>query len=88
MQWTTLDAGSPMAYYGLSADALTSTATGTSKTYGTSDLCGAPATTNGWVEPGTLQSALMTGLKPGTRYYYKFGQVRVYATHFRRSCIP
>ena len=66
-----------MAYFGRSEAALTSKVTGTSKTYGIADLCGAPATTDGWVEPGTLHSALMTGLKPGTRYFYKYGQVHI-----------
>lgn len=66
-----------MAYYGTSKKALVESVTGTSMTYGKADLCGAPATTDGWLEPGTLHTALMTGLKPSTRYYYKYGEVRM-----------
>ena len=76
MQWTTRDAGSPEARFSTNAKALARKAMGTSKTYGIKDLCGVPATTDGWVDPGHLHEALMTGLKPNTRYYYKYGQVR------------
>jgi hypothetical protein len=38
-------------------------------------LCGAPATTIGWAEPGLIQSAVMRDLKPGQQYYYVYGDV-------------
>ena len=69
----------PEVQWGLSPTSLTETAAGSGFTYNRSDLCGAPATTDGWVDPGYLQSALMTGLKDSTRYYYKYGMV---------SCTP
>ena len=75
MQWTTRDKGSPEVQWGLSATSLTHTAAGSGFTYNQSNLCGAPATTDGWVDPGYLQVAKMTGLKDSTRYYYKYGQV-------------
>jgi hypothetical protein len=31
------------------------------------------ANTTGWIDPGTLHRALVTGLKPSTRYYYAYG---------------
>lgn len=65
-----------MAYYSTNESALVEVVTGTSMTYSIADLCGAPATTDGWVEPGNLHTALMTGLKPSTRYFYKYGEVR------------
>ncbi len=74
-QWTTRDKGSPEVQWGLSASSLTHTAAGAGFTYNQSNLCGAPATTDGWVDPGYLQVAKMTGLKDSTRYYYKYGQV-------------
>ena len=86
MQWTTRDKGSPEVQWGLSATALTHTAKGSGFTYNRSDLCGAPAITDGWVDPGYLQSAKMTGLKDSTRYYYKYGQVnRACWVHVQRT---
>ena len=37
------------------------------------ELCGPPATTDGWMDPGLLHAAVLTGLHPGTRYYYIYG---------------
>ncbi|KAL9225888.1 hypothetical protein vseg_001764 [Gypsophila vaccaria] len=38
------------------------------------DMCDGPAnSTVGWRDPGFVFDALMTGLKKGTRYYYKVG---------------
>lgn len=42
-------------------------------TYTRADMCGPPASTVGWVDPGTLHYAVMTGLAPATRYYYVYG---------------
>ena len=75
LQWTTRDEGTPEVQWGLSATALTHTAAGSGFTYNRSSLCGAPANTDGWVDPGYLHRAVMTGLKDSTRYYYKYGQV-------------
>ena len=36
-------------------------------------MCGAPANSTGWVDPGWLNYAALTGLQPGTRYYYAVG---------------
>jgi hypothetical protein len=66
---------SPEVMWGLSSTSLTSSRKGAGFTYNISNLCGAPATTDGWVDPGTLNSALMTGLASNTRYYYKYGSV-------------
>ncbi len=38
-------------------------------------MCGPPASEDGWVEPGTLHVATLTGLKPDTVYFYQYGQV-------------
>lgn len=37
------------------------------------DLCGAPANTTGWFEPGWLHAAVMRGLEPSTRFFYQYG---------------
>lgn len=64
-----------MVRYGTSAKALTESATASSTTYSAADLCGPPATSFGWADPGQLHAALMTGLKPSRRYYYQYGSV-------------
>lgn len=39
-----------------------------SRTYGRDDMCGAPASTNGFHDPGLLHSAVLKGLTPGQPY--------------------
>ena len=46
------------------------------RTYGAEDLCGPPANVAGaqnFIDPGFIYDAVMTGLKPGRRYYYRVG---------------
>lgn len=74
VQWTTKNASMPVAMWGTSADNLSNTVAAMSKTYNQSDMCGAPAATDGWVDPGMLHVAKLTGLQPSTRYYYQYGQ--------------
>ena len=40
------------------------------------DLCGGLDQKIGYFDPGSLQSALMTGLAPATRYWYRVGKRR------------
>ena len=75
MQWTTRDSAAPEAFWGTDKHNLDNQVPGDSFSYTQADLCGAPATTDGWVDPGTLHKALFTGLAPNTRYYYKYGEV-------------
>jgi hypothetical protein len=67
-----LDAGQRVKF-GTSPGVYTGVAYATPHTYTVSDLCGAPATTQGWMSPHIWNYALMTGLKPSTVYYYVFG---------------
>lgn len=59
--------------YGLSKKDLSLTVTANVSTYTPADLCDAPANSTGWKEPGTINSGVMTGLEPNTRYYYVVG---------------
>ena len=47
-----------------------------SLTWTAADLCGPPATTVGWREPGFVHSAVLTGLTPGRAYTYTVGDDR------------
>jgi len=64
----------PEVHYGLNAKSLTKVATGKTQTYKASDMCGPPATTTGFIDPGQLHAVLLTGLTPKTKYYYSYGQ--------------
>ena len=44
-----------------------------STTWTAADLCGAPATTLGFRDPGFVHSAVLSGLVPGARYSYTVG---------------
>lgn len=74
VQWTTRDAGSPTVQFGTTKGGpYPSTVAGTSVTYNASTMCGEPANSTGYVDPGSLHRATLTSLKPSTRYYYVYG---------------
>lgn len=73
VQWTTRDAGQPVARYGSSPDALALTVPATTTSYGSQDMCGPPASTFGFVDPGMLHTATLSGLLPGQQYWYQVG---------------
>ena len=74
VMWNTLDSSTPQVYYGLdSAAADLHTVAAETTTYTADDLCGEPATTLGWRNPGLLHSAVIGPLKPGATPTYKVG---------------
>ncbi len=73
VQWTSLDAKNPEVRWGTDAITLDRTTAADRDSYGLDDMCGPPATTAGWLEPGLLHRALLTGLEPDTEYFYKYG---------------
>lgn len=73
VQFTTRDAAQPVAQYGRAGGALEFTVPARSATYGASDMCGGPASGEGFLDPGMLHTALLTGLQPGERYRYRVG---------------
>ena len=75
VEWTTADATTPMVLYGTSASSLTSMVSATTKTYNASSMCGIPANSTGYVDPGMLHSATLTNLSFSTRYYYQYGDM-------------
>ena len=73
VQWTTADTGTPVVMYGESASAMTSTVQEMTKTYTASDMCGEPANTTGYIDPGMLHYATLSNLSYSTRYFYQYG---------------
>lgn len=59
--------------YGTSSGVYTNTASASANTYTVSDMCGDPGQSQGWFDPKYFQTAVMTGLTPGQRYYYVYG---------------
>lgn len=82
VQFTTRDAAQPVAQYGRAGGALEFTVPARSATYGASDMCGGPASGEGFLDPGMLHTALLTGLQPGERYRYRVGD----AVSWRGMC--
>ncbi len=73
MQWITRDMGQPMVQWGLRPGNYNDTEIGNFSTYTRADMCGAPANTTGYFFPGIMNNALMVGLPPSTRIYYRVG---------------
>lgn len=63
--WNSNSATGAVLRYGLDGDAKVHTITPNTTTYTKDDLCGAPATTQGWHEPGYFHTAIIKGLTPG-----------------------
>lgn len=73
VEWTTADATTPVVMYGTTNGSLTRTVSATTKTYNASSMCGAPANSTGYIDPGMLHSAVLSNLSYNTRYYYQYG---------------
>jgi len=71
--WTTRDLGRPQVKWGKSSGKYKWSAEAETVTYGVEDLCGPPATTIGWREPGLFHAGVMKNLKPGQQYFYIYG---------------
>lgn len=67
----------PVVHYGTRPSYLGSIATGTSKTYKKTDMCGPPASLSGFSNPGFIHDVLITGLIPSTQYFYSYGSYKV-----------
>lgn len=73
VQWTTLNRTEAGVQWGSSPGKYTASAVSDTQTYTRAEMCGPPANTSGWGDPGLLHFALMSGLQPSTRYYYIVG---------------
>eukprot|EP01119_Soliformovum_irregulare_P023845 TRINITY_DN841_c0_g2_i1.p1 TRINITY_DN841_c0_g2~~TRINITY_DN841_c0_g2_i1.p1 ORF type:complete len:310 (-),score=64.30 TRINITY_DN841_c0_g2_i1:36-965(-) len=59
--------------WGTSSKSYSHMALANTSTYTVDQMCGSPAKDIGWISPGPLHTALMTGLSPGQRYFYVYG---------------
>ncbi|CAD7699098.1 unnamed protein product [Ostreobium quekettii] len=73
IQWVTKDTGSPAVEWGTSPGHYTSRSKATSTTYTRDDMCGPPANTTGFIDPGVFHAATVTGVKPLEQIYYRVG---------------
>ena len=73
VQWTTLNRMHSGVRWGTRPGKYERSALSEVQSYGRSDMCGAPANSTGWTEPGLLHHALMDSLQPAARYYYTVG---------------
>lgn len=69
--WKSGLAAAATALWGLSPSSLNGTAKASYSTYASTSLCGAPAETLGFRDPGHIFSATFTNLLPNTRYHYQ-----------------
>ncbi|MEW5311981.1 MAG: hypothetical protein WDW38_003647 [Sanguina aurantia] len=76
IQWSTHNSSRPQVQWrpaNGSAHPYPHTADASSSSFAASDMCDAPASTVGWVDPGLQHMAVMAGLLPGVRYFYRYG---------------
>jgi len=74
LTWVTKDAVHPMVRWRTQAERnFGASANASTTTYTRSDLCGAPATTIGFNDPGLIHTATMTNLPPATEIFYEYG---------------
>ncbi|CAM6015305.1 unnamed protein product [Sphagnum balticum] len=74
--WTSgygLDEAVPLVLWGPEDNKSQFTSPASTLTYIRKDLCGPPARTVGWRDPGFIHTAYLEKLWPRTRYFYKFG---------------
>ena len=83
VQWTTRNSPSPEVRWGSQPGSYPYQAAASSLTYTQEDMCGPPANAQGWLDPGTFHKAVMTGLQPGQRHYYIYGDEVSHEDHLK-----
>lgn len=73
IQWTTRHSDNPTVRWGPASGNYTHSAPAATHTYRRDEMRGAPANSTGWLDPGALHRAVMTGLKSGATVFYTFG---------------
>jgi hypothetical protein len=73
VSWVSGAVSNPQVKWGVSSGQYSYTSKAVWSTYNASNLCGEPAATLGWREPGWIIAANITNLNPGVTYYYVVG---------------
>eukprot|EP01099_Mayorella_cantabrigiensis_P003707 TRINITY_DN2796_c0_g5_i2.p1 TRINITY_DN2796_c0_g5~~TRINITY_DN2796_c0_g5_i2.p1 ORF type:complete len:480 (-),score=100.71 TRINITY_DN2796_c0_g5_i2:193-1632(-) len=73
LMWSTLSSTKPQVKWGEESGKYLWIADADTVTYGVHDLCGEPATSWGWREPGLLHTVIMNNLQKGKKYFYIYG---------------
>lgn len=74
IQWTSGTKKFPTVRFGSTPDELLLIATGVSRTYKNTDMCGPPASSKlHFVDPGYLHDVLLSDLRSSSVYYYQYG---------------
>uniref|UniRef100_A0A1X7U7G6 Purple acid phosphatase n=1 Tax=Amphimedon queenslandica TaxID=400682 RepID=A0A1X7U7G6_AMPQE len=73
LTWNTRDSKEPKVKFWQNTTTNIRTQAATSNKYTSKDMCGPPATTVGYIDPGMLHTAKLSGLTPGQEYNYQFG---------------
>eukprot|EP00794_Sanderia_malayensis_P005468 gene5468-6151_t len=76
VMWISGTDDKPYVKFGLSKSKLTHQASGVSNSYKASDMCGFPADSLGFRDPGFIHDVLLSHLQPATVYYYSFGSAK------------
>jgi len=63
-------------------------AAGPGQTYARHELCGAPATAQGWRDPGTFWTGVMDRLQPGNIVRYRVGTDEAWSSYFTFRAPP
>jgi len=72
--WVTKNTNSAGVKWGFSPNNYTfSSWSVSSSSYTTKEMCGAPANSTGWMDPGMVHRATLSGLVPNQKYYYIYG---------------
>jgi len=71
--WVSKHTSNPQVQWGVRSGVYTSSASATSYSYTAEDLCGKPANSFGWRDPGIIHTAVMTNLSPKQCYHYRYG---------------
>ncbi|GJX91388.1 probable inactive purple acid phosphatase 27 [Tanacetum coccineum] len=73
--WTSgynIDIATPLVSWGVSGQRVTQSPAGT-LTFHQNSMCGSPARTVGWRDPGFIHTSFLENLWPNTKYVYKLG---------------
>jgi acid phosphatase type 7 len=77
LSWVTRDSVQPLARWGTASGVYGHSAPAVDSAIARAELCGPPATTVGWMEPGIIHTVDLLNLLPATRYYYQFGDAQL-----------